>query len=66
MAGDQSGVVETDVEVRGATMHLRSTQGDGPEILIVHGWPESSVAWSPILERAASDSPICPSSWCRS
>lgn len=49
------GLSETDVEVRGARLHLRSVEGHGPEILIVHGWPESSVAWVPILERAAAE-----------
>lgn len=48
-------IVETDVTVRDASLHLRSVHGTGPEILIVHGWPESSVAWLPILERAAAD-----------
>jgi pimeloyl-ACP methyl ester carboxylesterase len=46
-------VVETDVALRDVNLHLRSVLGAGPEILIVHGWPESSVAWLPILERAA-------------
>ncbi|GAB3830433.1 alpha/beta fold hydrolase [Kribbella italica] len=48
-------IVQTDVRVRDAQLHLRSVAGTGPEILIVHGWPESSVAWVPILERAAAD-----------
>jgi pimeloyl-ACP methyl ester carboxylesterase len=49
-----STVVESDVAVRDASLHLRSVVGTGPDILIVHGWPESSVAWLPILERAAA------------
>lgn len=48
-------ILETDVEVRDATLHMRSVEGEGPDVLIVHGWPESSVAWVPILERAAED-----------
>jgi pimeloyl-ACP methyl ester carboxylesterase len=51
---DKSGIAETDVEVQGARLHLRSVAGEGPELLIVHGWPESSAAWVPILERAAA------------
>lgn len=48
-------VIESDVQLGDVTLHLRSVAGRGPEILIVHGWPESSVAWLPILERAAAD-----------
>lgn len=48
-------IVETSVAVQGATLHMRSVHGRGPDVLIVHGWPESSVAWVPILERAAAD-----------
>ena len=48
-------VIESDIRVRDATLHLRSVVGTGPEIVIVHGWPESSVAWLPVLERAAAD-----------
>lgn len=54
MAGT-GGITESDVRVRDATLHLRSVHGGGPEILIVHGWPESSIAWLPILQRATAD-----------
>lgn len=54
MSSDRPAISESDVRVRDANLHLRSVVGTGPEILIVHGWPESSVAWLPILERAAA------------
>lgn len=47
-------ITESDVHVRDVDLHLRSVDGEGPPILIVHGWPESSIAWLPILERAAA------------
>jgi pimeloyl-ACP methyl ester carboxylesterase len=52
--GEPTAVSERDVLVGGVRLHLRSVAGDGPPVLIVHGWPESSVAWVPILERAAA------------
>jgi pimeloyl-ACP methyl ester carboxylesterase len=48
-------IVESDHTVGDAMLHLRSVVGDGPPTLIVHGWPEFSGAWVPILERAAAD-----------
>ena len=46
---------DLDVRVGDTSLHLRSVACDGSEALIVHGWPESSLAWLPILERAATD-----------
>lgn len=46
-------IIESNVGVRDARVHLRSVVGSGPDVLIVHGWPESSAAWLPVLERAA-------------
>jgi pimeloyl-ACP methyl ester carboxylesterase len=41
--------------VRDAELLLRSVEGEGPPTLIVHGWPETSFAWTPVLDRAATD-----------
>jgi pimeloyl-ACP methyl ester carboxylesterase len=41
-----------DVEARGARFHVVTT-GDGPPLLLLHGWPEFWQTWQPVMQRLA-------------
>jgi pimeloyl-ACP methyl ester carboxylesterase len=41
------------VRVNGITLHYLRT-GRGPSLLLLHGWPEFSAAWLPMMERLAA------------
>ncbi len=40
------------VEANGATFHV-ARQGSGPTLMLLHGWPEFSLTWAPVMERLA-------------
>ena len=40
------------VEANGATFHVLR-RGRGPALLLLHGWPEFSLTWAPVMERLA-------------
>ena len=40
------------VEARGARFHVAMT-GDGPPLLLLHGWPEFWLTWEPVMRRLA-------------
>lgn len=40
------------VQANGATFHV-ARAGQGPEILLLHGWPEFWLTWEPVMNRLA-------------
>jgi pimeloyl-ACP methyl ester carboxylesterase len=40
------------IRANGATFHVLRA-GDGPPLLLLHGWPEFSLAWEPVMQRLA-------------
>ena len=40
------------VDAGGARLHV-VTAGDGPPLLLLHGWPEFWLTWRPVMERLA-------------
>ncbi len=40
------------VEANGAAFHV-ARQGDGPPLLLLHGWPEFWLTWEPVMGRLA-------------
>lgn len=44
------------LETQRGRLSLRERPGSGPAVVFIHGWPESSATWSPIL-------PLLPDSW---
>jgi pimeloyl-ACP methyl ester carboxylesterase len=49
-----------DVEIRGRRIHLFEQRGDGPLLLLLHGFPSSSYDWRPLLEGEAKRAVIAP------
>jgi epoxide hydrolase 4 len=49
----QHGRVERDIEVNGIRLHCL-VEGDGPLVLLLHGFPETSLAWRKQLPALAS------------
>lgn len=45
-------VKHTFLETRGFTAHVAST-GNGPPLILLHGWPEFWAVWEPMFERLA-------------
>ncbi|TNE91314.1 MAG: alpha/beta fold hydrolase [Deltaproteobacteria bacterium] len=45
------------MDVRGTqvTLHMRTREGSGTKVLMVHGWATSSAVWQPVLERWEGD-----------
>ena len=41
------------IEARGARFHV-ATCGEGPPLLLLHGWPEFWLTWQPVMHRLAS------------
>lgn len=41
------------VAARGARFHV-ALAGDGPPLLLLHGWPEFWLTWEPVMERLAN------------
>ncbi len=48
------GVVHTDVRVDGVRWHV-ATAGDGPPVLLVHGWPQHWWMWRKVIPDLARD-----------
>jgi pimeloyl-ACP methyl ester carboxylesterase len=46
-------VKHTFLEARGFTMHVAET-GNGPPLILLHGWPEFWATWEPMFVRLAS------------
>ena len=40
------------VNANGATFHVART-GEGPPLLLLHGWPEFWLTWEPVMARLA-------------
>jgi len=40
------------VQARGAALHV-ARSGNGPPLLLLHGWPEFWLTWAPVMERLA-------------
>lgn len=49
-----AGFTEQDVAVSGTTIHL-VTAGDGPPLLLVHGYPQTHVLWRKVAPALAED-----------
>ena len=47
-----SGFQEIDVDVSDATIHAR-VGGDGPPVLLLHGYPQTHVMWHVVVEDLA-------------
>lgn len=45
-------IEEATVDVDGAKLHVRAA-GSGRPLLLLHGWPEFSLTWEPVMERLA-------------
>ncbi len=48
------GVVHTDVRVNGVRWHVASA-GDGPVVLLLHGWPQHWWMWRKVIPDLAAD-----------
>ena len=40
--------------VNGASLHVTQT-GQGPPLVLLHGWPEIALTWEPVMQRLAGD-----------
>jgi pimeloyl-ACP methyl ester carboxylesterase len=49
------GVEHRYVEVRGARMHVADSGGDGPPVVLLHGWPQHWYTWRGVIERLRDD-----------
>jgi pimeloyl-ACP methyl ester carboxylesterase len=45
------GIALRDIEANGMTFRSRVVEGDGEPVILLHGFPETSVMWTPLLER---------------
>jgi pimeloyl-ACP methyl ester carboxylesterase len=50
----------TDEDVRDRRIHVYTQDGDGPLLLLLHGFPSSSYDWSPLLELETGRAVIAP------
>ena len=48
------GFVRSTVEVPGARIHVR-VRGDGPVVVLLHGYPQTGAMWHPIAARLAAE-----------
>jgi len=48
-----SGLVQIQVGELSFRARVAGLDGDGPGLILLHGFPESSIMWTPLLERAA-------------
>jgi pimeloyl-ACP methyl ester carboxylesterase len=54
------GVTHRDVQVRGVSFHVAEA-GDGPPVLLLHGWPQHWFCWRKLVPLLADDHRlICP------
>jgi len=44
------GIEHLQVGVRGIRMHV-ARAGDGPPLVLLHGWPEFWATWEPLMAR---------------
>jgi pimeloyl-ACP methyl ester carboxylesterase len=49
-----------DAEFRGRRIHLFERDGDGPLLLLLHGFPSSSYDWRPLLELETEHAALAP------
>ena len=49
------GVEHRYVDVRGARMHVADTGGDGPPVVLLHGWPQHWWTWHGVIELLKDD-----------
>lgn len=47
------------VEVNGRRLFMRTCEGDGPQLLFLHGYPSSSYDWRPVLELLPGQRAAC-------
>ncbi|CAM4367209.1 alpha/beta hydrolase [Novosphingobium lubricantis] len=50
--GDQYMIEHINVSIDGATIHVARC-GQGPVLLLLHGWPEFWLTWEPLMRRLA-------------
>ena len=48
-----SGLVQIAADGFSFRARVAGLDGDGPGLILLHGFPESSIMWTPLLERAA-------------
>ena len=51
--GTSNGLVQIEVSGFSFRARVAGLDGDGPGLILLHGFPESSIMWTPLLERAA-------------
>lgn len=49
------GVEHHVVDVRGARMHVADSGGDGPPVVLLHGWPQHWWTWRGVIELLRED-----------
>ena len=49
---EKEAIRQSNQSVRGATLHLRRV-GHGAPLVLLHGWPEFSLTWEPVMQRLA-------------
>lgn len=47
-------IIHRHVDTNGVRLHLAEIPGDGPTVLLLHGFPESWRCWKPVMERLAA------------
>ena len=51
--GTSTGLVQIEAGEFSFRARVAGLDGDGPGLILLHGFPESSIMWTPLLERAA-------------
>ena len=52
-SGTSAGLVQIEASGFSFRARVAGLDGDGPALILLHGFPESSIMWTPLLERAA-------------
>ncbi len=50
-----AGVEHRHVEVRGARLHVADSGGEGPLVVLLHGWPQHWWTWREVIPRLRED-----------
>ena len=52
--GTSNGLVQIDANGMTFRARVAGLEGDGPGLVLLHGFPESSIMWTPLIEAAAA------------
>ncbi len=52
-------ITATEITARGMTFRCRQTDGDGDAVILLHGFPETSHMWLPLMQRLRAEGYRC-------